>query len=260
MQPHKSRAQAMPAPDAMSGVTQKFEAIFDSLQGVAARIAALMSHIVGTQATDLTRLRLDDEARTRLQHEIVACLNEARWCDGAGYANYSPPAGLQGTDEPLREESGEYWTLEWWALQDGEARPVPLESDQGRQRRVDFRTFDWFREPARRLAAHVDGPYVDYVCNGSYTVTAAHPVIAGDRFAGVGVADILVATIEREISPLLRRLSAPAVIVNPDGRVMISTESSIRPGTLWKAGDNWRIATSTRHPFRLAFLLPAETR
>lgn len=238
----------------------RLEALFCDLQEVAARIAAYLTQVIAKEGADVEHLRLSEEARALLQREIIARLGDARWCDGAGFANYSAPSGAVLPIAPGGEvaalQDSEYWTLEWWVSEAGDVRQVPLESDQGRQRRVDFRSFDWFREPADRGRAHVAGPYVDYVCNGSYTVTAAHPVFIDGLFAGVGVADILVSTIEREMSQLLRRLAGPAVIVNPDGRVVVSTEPSVRPGALWPADDQWQVVVSPNHPFRLAVSPP----
>lgn len=242
--------------DAISATMHRLKGIFGNLQEVAARIAQSMSDVMATEGVDVEHLRLSDSARALLQREIVATLGRARWCDGAGYANYRPPSGISPhaarPDGTTQLDENGYWTLEWWISDIDGVRPVPLESDQGRQRRVDFRTFNWFREPASHRKAYVEGPYVDYVCNGSYTITAAHPVVVGGHFAGVGVADILVSTLEREMSPLLHRLPGPAVIANPEGRVVISTAPSIRPGTLWAQDERWQVVDSPVHPFRLA--------
>lgn len=177
--------------------------------------------------------------RQALQHAIRHCLDHTPNCNGAGFASHVPS----------REGPG-YWTLEWW-FKDGQSiHPSQLEHNQETRQRLDFRTFGWFEQPARHHRPCVEGPYVDYICNGDYTITAAHPVMVDGHFAGVAAVDVLVSTLERLLLPVLVALRTPSLVVNRAGRVVISTTPRVRTGALWPAARTPGVAT---HALRLIF-------
>ncbi|MER2473131.1 hypothetical protein [Photorhabdus laumondii] len=51
--------------------------------------------------------------------------------------------------------------------------------------------------------ALIDGPSVDYVCNGAYIITIAHSVLIVGDFVGAAAADMLVSTLARLLLPAL---------------------------------------------------------
>ncbi|WMD19996.1 cache domain-containing protein [Achromobacter seleniivolatilans] len=171
-----------------------------------------------------TGILLSGDHRSALQSHIQDALRNNTWCNGAGFASYAAPAG-----------SGDgYWTLEWWRQEGRSMQRAQLERNQETRQRLDFRAFTWFDLPARQCEPVVDGPYVDYICNGAYTITAAHPVLIGGAFAGVTAVDVLVSTLDRLLLPALRAIGRPALVINQDTRVVTSTARGIRPGSLWK--------------------------
>lgn len=194
-------------------------------------------------------LRLSSEHRRALQPHIQVALRLNPWCNGAGFASYATSAG--------RDDG--YWTLEWWQQDERVLQPAQLERNQETRRRLDFRAFAWFDEPARRHRPIIEGPYVDYICNGAYTITAAHPVLVRNAFAGVAAVDVLVSTLDRMLLPALRHLSSPALIVNADSRVVTSTARGIRAGSLWRPQAGARLIGAP-DALRLAVLPPAAPR
>lgn len=191
------------------------------------------------QALPVAPPALGSGQRQALQHAIRHCLDHTPNCNGAGFASHVPS----------REGPG-YWTLEWW-FKDGQSiHPSQLEHNQEIRQRLDFRTFGWFEQPARHHQPCVEGPYVDYICNGDYTITAAHPVMVDGHFTGVAAVDVLVSTLERLLLPVLVALRTPALVVNRAGRVVISTTPRVRTGALWPAARATDVAT---HALRLIF-------
>ncbi|BET96870.1 cache domain-containing protein [Xenorhabdus taiwanensis] len=175
-------------------------------------------------------VRLKQEQRDALQKHIQDVLQRNHvWCNGAGFASYAVP-------KTVREENG-YWTLEWWRQERNTIHYAQLEHNQEQHKRLDFRLFEWFRQPASHHLPVIDGPYVDYVCNGAYTITIAHPVLIGEEFAGVAAVDILVSTLDRLLLPVLGAIGKPALIINDDARVVTSTVPGVRSGSLLKNPD-----------------------
>ncbi|WFQ80599.1 cache domain-containing protein [Xenorhabdus sp. SF857] len=197
-------------------------------------------------------VRLEQEQRDALQKHIQDVLRRNHvWCNGAGFASYA----IQKTG---REDNG-YWTLEWWRQEGNTIQYAPLEHNQEQRRRLDFRLFEWFRQPASRHLPIIDGPYVDYICNGAYTITIAHPVLIGEEFAGVAAVDILVSTLDRLLLPVLGAIGKPALIINGDARVVTSTVPGVRSGSLLKSLDVNRSDNSEIPSLRLVILPSSHT-
>ncbi|CDL81889.1 cache domain-containing protein [Xenorhabdus szentirmaii] len=218
-------------------VKDTLEGIMDNAARSAAGLAEFVVNILHQQPrTSVGTLTV--EQRQALQNGIRDCLNATPFCNGAGFASHA-----QSGDEPG------YWTLEWWFKDGHHIHPLQLERSQETCQRLDFRTFDWFDQPACRHRPYIEGPYVDYVCNGDYTITASHPVMIGKMFVGVAAVDVLVSTLERQLQPVLSALGRPALIVNSQGRVVISTTPRIHTGALWSDMDTVVAA----HALRLVF-------
>ncbi|MFF7395417.1 cache domain-containing protein [Achromobacter sp. NPDC008082] len=226
------------------------ECVLNDAQNTASALADATAQIFSgqTPAPD-SDLRLSAEQRRALQTHIQVALRLNPWCNGAGFASYAAPEG---------PEDG-YWTLEWWHQEGRSLQQAQLERNQETRRRLDFRAFAWFDEPARRHRPIIEGPYVDYICNGAYTITAAHPVLVRDAFAGVAAVDVLVSTLDRMLLPALRNIGTPALVLNADSRVVTSTAPGVRPGTLWQAKDGDRLIGAP-NALRLAVLATPPSR
>ena len=123
--------------------------------------------------------------RSTVQQHIKSTLNNNHYCSGAGFASH-----IEST-----ETTKEYWLLEWWYKKDNGLSQAHLDLDQATQQRLDFRTFEWFKHSPPAGEAYIHGPYVDYICNISYTLTSAVPVYYHDQFLGVAAVDLLVSQI-----------------------------------------------------------------
>ena len=180
----------------------------------------ILSHSIAIRQEGV---QLTAEQRLQLQTPIQELLNEHSWCNGAGFASYSNA-----------HAGDEVWSLEWWYQEAGAIERAQLDGNQEIRKRLDFRVFDWFGQPASDHRAYVDGPYVDYVCNGDYTITTAHPVLLDGVFVGVAAVDMLVSTLDRLLAPLLAAITNPVVVINADRRVVLSTAPGVRVGTLMR--------------------------
>ena len=93
------------------------------------------------------------------------------------------------------------------------------------------------------------GPFVDYLCSNEITLTASIPVMIDGEFSGVLCADVLVASLEDLLLPLLQPLDG-AAIVNSSGRVVVSAHHSYETGDRFV--DDVELVRSGRYPFSLA--------
>lgn len=156
---------------------------------------------------------------------IKQTLNDNLYCSGTGVAGH-----IEST-----EAVQEYWVLEWWYKKDNGLKQVSLDLDQSTQQRLDFRTFEWFKTPISEGKSYIHGPYVDYICNTSLTLTAAVPVRVEGRVLGVAALDILVSRIEEELLPLCAQQKV--ILTNQEGRIIFSTNPRLRIGELFKAEE-----------------------
>ncbi|MDM1246253.1 cache domain-containing protein [Acinetobacter sichuanensis] len=217
--------------------------VIDETTSTAERLAKQASQICAQHQFERNKgIKLSVAERTALQQEIKMALYNSSYSQGMGFASYSP--------ETLEEQ--DYWTLEWWYKKEGKLQQAQLENYQNAQRFLDFRSFEWFQQPARNNQPCFYGPYVDYICNGAYTITIAHPVMLNEQFIGVIATDVLVSALEKILMPKLKNIKQKAVIINNSARVISSNDVSIRIGTLLK---NQTVQVNTRPSASLQLVL-----
>ncbi|WP_141577169.1 hypothetical protein [Actinomadura sp. WMMA1423] len=132
------------------------------------------------------------------------------------------------------------WYMEWW--QTGPAgRPSQLLRDLNPESSAlyDYTAWEWFTGPEDGAERTVCGPYVDYLCSDEYVLTLSAPVRVGGAFAGVAAADVFARTFENEVVPALRKIPAPAFVVNAPGRVMASNTASWPPGAVYRESPGY---------------------
>lgn len=128
--------------------------------------------------------------------------------------------------------------LEWWQGDaTGRVTPLVLDLEGSHSSYADYTHWDWYAHPRDTGRRIVAGPYVDYLCSEEYSLTFSLPIAHDGRFAGVAAADVYLRHFEAAIVPSLRRLSAPARLVNSRGRVTASTDPHHLAGSLTKACD-----------------------
>nr|WP_245190203.1 cache domain-containing protein [Leucobacter exalbidus] len=152
--------------------------------------------------------------------------------------------------------------LAWWQ---GSERSLLASSTFGPgQASIDLGRLEWYRVPERTGERHVAGPFVDYLCSNEITITSALPLIVDGTFWGVVCADVLVHSLESEMSADLAS-AENVTLVNASGRVVISTDPDYETGDRYAGaraeggvaslGEDVRMVSSKRYPF--ALVVPA---
>lgn len=118
--------------------------------------------------------------------------------------------------------------LAWW--QGADRRQLVLASQTVNKENIDYSTLEWYRVPMATGEPHVAGPYVDYLCSDEYTITIAVPAeIDGERI-GVAGLDLMVAAVEKELTPRFLELGRQVTLTNGVGRVVVSTDPRCATG------------------------------
>lgn len=130
-------------------------------------------------------------------------------------------AGFVVTPGLLADES---YALAWWQ---GDGREQLTQSPALVQS-ADYRRQEWFRTPQRTGRSHVTGPYVDYVCTDELTLTVTVPVLRDGQMLGVMGADVLAATVEKEL--LATFAGAGATLANHHHRAVLSAQAQVFAG------------------------------
>jgi hypothetical protein len=123
--------------------------------------------------------------------------------------------------------------LLWWQADPDGDRIAALRPDL-RPASLDFYDYtstDWFDVPRRTGQRHVVGPYVDVHGTGRYLLTLTGPLLAGGEFVGVVGADVPVNRFENHLLRALDPAVDAAVVLNDEGRVVLSTTPR------WLGGD-----------------------
>ncbi|RPH30121.1 hypothetical protein EHN07_03135 [Buttiauxella warmboldiae] len=201
-------------------LSEKIDSIINcTIDSTAALAKDIESSLADIENVNLEQL-LEPSVRKMIQEQIKKRLNSNVYCSGAGFASHieSTPANK------------EFWLLEWWYKKADGVKQVNLDLDQATQQRLDFRTFEWFKQAPTVGNAFIHGPYVDYICNTSYTITAAVPVYFRQQFLGVAAIDLLVSRVEEELLPYVARETV--FVTNKERRIVFSTHPRLRVGDL----------------------------
>jgi hypothetical protein len=137
--------------------------------------------------------------------------------------------GLVAAPRPDREVR-----LLWWQADPDGGRIAALRPDL-RPASLDFYDYpatDWFDVPRRTGRRHVVGPYVDVHGTGRYLLTLTGPLLGGDgEFLGVVGADVPVNRFENHLLRALDPGDDAVVVLDDEGRVVLSTSPR------WLVGD-----------------------
>lgn len=198
-----------------------FAALIMSTRDLSSRIHPALS------AAPITGIVCNKQRESRLRKSLYPAiekvLSESQYCSGAGFASHL------ATDSPAQPY---YWFLEWWFKHPRSHQQSCLILDQATQQRLDFSTFEWFKNTPDVKEVYLHGPYVDYLCSSAYTITAASRVLIDGNSVGVAAVDILVSRIEEALWPMIKQIGGRVIITNHDNRVMFSTHSKYRIGSL----------------------------
>lgn len=154
-----------------------------------------------------------------------------------------------GEDRPVR--------VHWWQVDPDSDRLLSLDPDL-RPSSVgfyDYTAAPWFAVPRQTGRRHVVGPYVDVHGTGQYLLTLTEPVVAAGRFVGVAGADVPVSRFEAVLLGELGTLEHAFLLVNEEGRVVVSTSPRWLVGSLVPSvGEPGRGVPVAGVPWRLHLL------
>lgn len=215
----------------------KIQQIYDSTVITTKALSENITKTLALQADQFpdAAFNYDPMSKDEIQHHIKSSLYENNYCSGAGFAFH-----LEG--QPQRSE---HWHLEWMYKKPVGQQPVNFELDKATQPHLDFSTFEWFKNAKDAKETYFHGPYVDYICNTSYTLTSAYPVYINDYFIGVAALDLLVSRIEEELLHLCSSSDLAIILTNHDKRIIFSNKAKYRVGEILKAENITRIYKST---------------
>ena len=133
-----------------------------------------------------------------------------------------------------RPQEGLPLRLEWWQVdpENGSVRTLEPDLRPASTGYYDYTATEWFDVPRCTGRRHVVGPYVDVHGTGRYLLTLTAPVLAGREFVGVAGADVPVRRFETHLLRALGELPAPFVLLNDEGRVVLSTAPRLLVGSL----------------------------
>ena len=123
--------------------------------------------------------------------------------------------------------------LLWWQA-DPDGGPVAALRPDLRPASLDFYDYpatEWFDVPRRTGRRHLVGPYVDVHGTGRYLLTLTGPLLDGGEFVGVVGADVPVNRFENHLLRALDPGIGAAVVLDEEGRVVLSTSPR------WLVGD-----------------------
>ncbi|MBO0824242.1 MAG: PDC sensor domain-containing protein, partial [Actinobacteria bacterium] len=132
----------------------------------------------------------------------------------------------------------DYW-MDWWLRTDaGGLQPDTHHvMDPSRDNFYDYASRDFIAGPRKHRIPWATGPYIDHGGVDDYLVTMSVPIIGQGRFLGVAAADLLVADIERVFAPWLASANGVRLLLNADGRVIVSNTATYNVGDVAWTGD-----------------------
>ena len=208
------------------------------LEAAAARVRAVLEGEFGPVeaigAAFLAQRRQCLAARMPLSPERLAGMREIIWHQ----LHLLPAADGAGIVAAPGVVAGKHRHLEWWqrgAAVEGGAREgfsrIRLNLDPESIDLYDYLDMDWFTVPGRERRRYVYGPYVDFSGADRYVLTMTVPVADGQEFLGVAGADLRMSHLEPELLAAMRAVTAPAVLVTAERRVVAANTPRWISGT-----------------------------
>ena len=229
--------RSAPLLSVISALENLFEKCSLSSQQLAQQLTELLTPCIASASPQ--GLAINDFPKSAIEDLINQTLADNPFCSGAGFAYHA--------DTVLNPQAS--WSLFWVYRDSGYGSA--LELNQLTHQHLDFRTFEWFLKTKISKSHYFHGPYVDYICNTSYTMTSAAPIFSDNCFYGVAAVDILVSRIEEEVLRSLASTPLKLVLTNCFGRIIFSTLTGYRVGDIVR-GD--QLTMSHQHPFFLLYL------
>jgi hypothetical protein len=210
----------------------------DGLDTAAARVRAVLESefvpVAAIGAAFLDHRQQCVAAGVPLSAERLAGMRETIWHQ----LHLLPAADGAGIVAAPDVVSGKHRHLEWWQrTAAGEAgggesfARIRLNLDPESIDLYDYLDMDWFTVPRLERRRCVYGPYVDFSGADRYVLAMTAPVVDAGEFLGVAGADVLMSRLEPELLAVLRAVSAPAVLVTAERRVIAANTPHWISGT-----------------------------
>ncbi|WP_241609224.1 cache domain-containing protein [Rosenbergiella australiborealis] len=210
----------------LQAVIARLDQLFMHCSASSQHLADMMTHLMTPLLS--TSVPSDIAVKSFPKQEIESFIHQTLaandYCSGAGFAYHA-----ESQLNPHHD-----WSL-FWIYKDNREGSA-LELNQLTHQHLDFRTFEWFLKTKSSKRNYFHGPYVDYICNTSYTMTSASPIVIQDCFYGVAAVDILVSRIEQEVLKALMSSPIKIVLTNNIQRIIFSNHSGFRVGDILR-GD-----------------------
>lgn len=186
------------------------------------KITREFSMTIGQMISDTKKsadinLKLESRIKDNILLLAEKLLSQHSLFSGAGFALYN-----ESTVSP--------WQLAWLYRPQHPRMVSKFCLNKASQSLVDYQTFSWFTKVSDKGYLH--GPYVDYVCNSTYTLTYIFPVYFEKRLIGVAATDMMVGQLEQILRETLANDPLPIIMTTTSGRVLFSTHPRFRVGTL----------------------------
>lgn len=182
------------------------------LDSTSRRLAALLGARPGDDDV------VTEDELTPLLPDLERVLGE--FSDYVGHGFVAAPGVVAGHERYLL----------WLQRQPTGVRRLNLNLDPSDPDHYDYLEMEWFTGARGLRGPAVYGPYIDYSGSDHLVLTAASPVLSGERFLGVVGADILADEVEGRLVQHLKLTGSDAIVVNADRSVVASNSARWLPG------------------------------
>ncbi|WP_375479766.1 GntR family transcriptional regulator [uncultured Jatrophihabitans sp.] len=198
--------------------------------GQAAPTTSIADEVASAVDMIMSRLRaIVDAAGRAMTHSFDAQSLRLQVSRSAMAGLIDGPVELHGIGfiaEPGVIPGHKYFLACWRQSEDGAVPDDSHVTDPERDDFYDYPSQDFFTVPRAGGTGVAQGPYVDYGGVNDYIVTFSLPVLVEGRFVGIAVADLPVATLEHRLAPWLAGKTRETVVVNAEGRVVVSNSAT----------------------------------
>lgn len=123
--------------------------------------------------------KVDIKTRGDILSLVDKILNKHQLISGAGFAIYN-------------ESSFESWQLTWLYRPQYHRIVNRFFLNKASTISLNYQTFSWFAKVKEAEEGYLHGPYVDYICNYTYTLTYIYPVYLSKQLFSIAATDIIV--------------------------------------------------------------------
>ncbi len=183
-----------------------------------------LSYTIGKMISESTKpvdsdLKIEGKIKEKILFIADKVLRQQALLSGAGFALYN-------------EQRNTLWQLTWLYRPNPHRFSNKFCLNTSSQHSVGYQTFSWLSTAKKTEKGYLYGPYVDYICHSTYTLTYLYPVYFNENLIGVAAADVAVGQLEHILRGSLANERLPIVMTTPSGRIFFSNLADYRVGEL----------------------------